>query len=150
MPHIGNFPERGFPKPLSISPGGFVPDEDTYDWDITGLRIRNAAALTLQNYSAQVSLPQGATVTKLILYGYRDDDAATLSLKLQRADRVGGATLMAQVVADWTTPYDSGYDDTISSPVIDNENYCYHLIVDIDPNDAVSDVEFTGAVIEWN
>jgi len=150
VPHIGNFPPRAFPKPLSISPGAFLAADDTQDWDITGLRIRNRAALTLQQYFAQICLPQGATVTKLILYAYRDDIQASINVKLQRADRAGGATLMAQALADWTTGYGSVYDDSISDPMIDNEGYCYYLIANIDPNDAVGDVEFTGAVIEWN
>ena len=149
MPHIGNFPYGIFPKPLSIGPSAFVPETDTQDWLIRGTYIQNRAALGLQEFSAAVYLPQGARVTKLTLYGYRDDGLAQLLLQLARSSSAGVVTDMASVEADWTTGDSSGYDDTITDPVIDNENYSYHLVVTLTPNDAVNDIRFRRAQIDW-
>ena len=149
MPHIGNFPVIGFPKPLPIPPSAFVAAEDTFDWRFTATDLENRTQLTLSSFYAPVVLPQGVTVKKLTLYGFRDDALASMQLELLRNDRVGGHTTMAQIVADWITGHSSGYDDTITSPEIDNENYDYCLGLQLDPNDAVTDVCLTGALIEW-
>ena len=149
MPHIGYFPIIYYPKPLPISPSDFLSGTDTMDWNTTGLFLRNRVDLGLQNFYAPVYLPQGAIVTKLILYGYRDDALATLEFKLEHHDREGNKVIMAQVVADWISGYLSGFDDSITDPVIDNENRGYHVMVTIEPNDSFSDVAFMGALIEW-
>ena len=150
MPHIGNFPIIYFPKPLAIPPPAFVPNLDTQDWEITQAYVRNRAVLTQQVYVAPVYLPDGATVTKLTLYGGRVDVDAVMQLWLRRSNRQMGLETMATVLADWTTGYSSGYDDTIDYAVIDNENYDYSLELILDPNDAVEDVTFTGALIDWD
>ena len=150
MPHVGNFPERGHPKPLSIGPGAFVPGSNLHDWEIQQRFIKNRTALTDQYFYASVILPQGATVTKLTLHGYRDDVDAVLMLRLGRFDKVAAYTDMATVLADWTDGYGSGYDDSIDDPVIDNENYTYCLAANLNPNDSVEDVSFRCATIDWN
>ena len=149
MPHIGNFPERGHPKPLSVPPAAFVPGQDTYDWLITNGRVGHRAALVTQIYLAPVFLPQDSRVTKLTLFGYREDALSTLILRLHRVDDAGTVEEMALITADWTTGRSSGYDDTIVNPVIDNENYAYNLEVTMLMNDAVGDCYFARALIDW-
>lgn len=135
-------------KIVSIPPAAFVPTTDTQDWLIDGGKVRNNAVLDLQRFYAPAIFPNGVTVSKLTLYGFRNDPLATMVLELRRAGRVGSHTLMAQCTADWTDEYGSIYDDTITDPVIDNANYSYLLELSLHPNDAAQDVWLTGAVIE--
>ena len=135
-------------KIVSIPAAAFVPSLDTYDWTISYETLWNRASLELQAYYAPVNLPHGATVSKLTLYGYRDDALASLELFMWRMDRITGGMEMAYINADWALGWGSGYDDTIVSPVIDTENYSYVLDVRLDPNDDASEVRFSGAKIE--
>ena len=148
-PNVGNFP-REYPRPLAIPPSAFVPQLDTQDWEILQIYVRNRSILTQQNYYAPVYLPDGVTVNKLTLHGNRDDADAVMVLCLRRNNRQGVLEAMALVTADWTTGYSSKSDEAIDYPVIDNENYDYSLELTLDPNDAVTDVEFTGSLIGWN
>ena len=148
-PHVGYFP-REYPKPLSIGPPGFVPQEDTYDWLIVGGTLKNRAVLTEQLFSCPILLPHGVTVTKLTLYGFRDDGLATLMVTLQRATTIGATEPMTSKTADWTTGDSSGESTAILNPVIDNNNYAYFLTLQLDPNDSVEDVKFRSIRIDWN
>ena len=149
MPHIGNFPERGFPKPLAINGAAFVPSDDTHQWTIQANLLLNRVTLEFQNFWAPVYLPQGAKITKITMYGYRDDVLATMECVLLRVDNLGDVISMGWVTADWTDGNGSGYDDTISPDTIDNENYSYGLNLKLDPNDDVQDVKFFRFVIDW-
>ena len=149
MPNIGNFPERGCPKPLSIGPPNIVPQNDGIDWNIDGSELRKNVSLELGLYWVPVYLPDRAVVTKLTLYGYRDDVLSGLSIILRRASNVGVTDDMANVEATWTDGDGSGYDDTIDNAVIDNENYSYIIALSLTPNDSVNDVRFRRAQIDW-
>ena len=149
MPHIGNFPAPGYPKPLSINPCAFRPEVDTYDYTINQQVCRNQTSLTEQYFFAPVYLPHGATVTKFTFYGYRDDVLSTMRATLQKVNRPGVVTTLAEVIADWTIGESSGYDDTILQPVIDNENYSYIVRLFLDPNDDVMDCYGRAMVIDW-
>ena len=149
MPHIGYFPIIYYPKPLSVNPSAFLSVDDQYDWLDAGLGFQNRASVAEQEFHAPVCLPTGARVTKLTLYGYRDDVLATLRMRLQRVRPGYLFDLMAEVVADWTGGGGSGYDDTIDFDVIDNDQYHYRLNLTLDPNDAVGDVCLYWAKIDW-
>jgi len=149
MPNVGNFPEKGFPKPPSIGPPNIFPRDDGVDWYINGNELRKNVSLEMGLYWVPVHLPQGARVTKLTLYGYRDDVLAGLSIFLRRASNVGVTDDMATVAATWTDGNGSGYDDTIDNAVIDNENYSYIMDLSLSPNDSVNDVRFRRAQIDW-
>jgi len=141
---------RAVHSPLSFPPPAFLPGDDTYDFDIACNYLMNRASLEMQLFRAPVILPQGVTVTKLTLYGYRDDAAATLQLILQRGSRTGMPLSMAMVTAGWTTGNNSGYIDSIDYATIDNETYNYTLQIMLNPNDSVNDVKLTGALIEFS
>ena len=147
MPNIGNFPFRL--SPLSIPPSAFVPYDDSYDWMISYEVLNNRTSLEVHVYYAPVILPQGVTVSKLTLYGYRNDALAVMMLTLRRVARDATAVEMASITAGWTIEWDSAYDDTIGYATIDNENYSYVLEIELDPNDDVGDVRFSGAKIEF-
>ena len=141
---------RAVHSPMSIPAPAFVPGRDTHDWSIDCLTVRNYTALTMQYFHALVILPDGVTVAKVTLYGFRNDELATLELSLRRGDRAGNFVPMVTVTADWTTGYSSGYSDTIDYATIDNANYIYGFRLGLDPNDDVNDVRFTGAKIEFS
>lgn len=149
MPHIGNFPERGYPKPLSIPPSVFMPEEDTFDYHCTEYDLRNSTTLTIQEFYAPVYLPHKATVTKLTLYGHRMTAESVLILGLWRANRTGQLFAMTAVMADWTDGDGSKSKTTITDPVIDNVNCTYSLRLSIDPDAIVSDCSFLCGAIEW-
>ena len=149
MPHIGNFPVPAFPRPLSIGPSAFIPSQDTYDWDITQLRIQNRTSLNNQIYFAPVYLPHKAKVTKLTLYGYRDDELSVFGIQLLRLQVPAGSDIMAMVGGYWTNGNNSGSEDTIAYSVIDNVNCHYAIFMNLNPNDDVLDCKFQRVVIDW-
>ena len=150
MPHVGNFPRGIYPEPLSIGPEPFNPLNEGYDFIRNEQYLRHNTSLTLQFFYASVILPQGAKVRKLTLYGHRDDDLALMRLTMWRSNRALGTNQMAQVTAGWTDGAGSGETTTITQYTIDNVNYTYDLQVELDPNDSILDVRFTGAKIEWS
>lgn len=136
--------------PLSVPPSAFKPTVDTDDWSDGGVYLINRVALAEQNYYAPIYFPDKVTVTALTLYGYRDLAAAAMSLALYRMDRIGGATLMASVIANWIGGYSHLSDSTITAPIIDNVNYQYVLYLSLDPSIAVLEVRFSGATITFS
>ena len=149
MPHIGSFPAVGFPKPFIVPAPAFVPLGSDQDWIIKLKELRNKASLSSQEFNAPVCLPNGVTVTKLTLVGYRTAEVDTLELRLIRVSSAGSEQIMATVVADWLYGYGSTETTTISYAKIDNANYFYGLRADVDPDSVVTDARFTRAVIEW-
>lgn len=135
-------------KTVAIASSEFITGTDTNDWIMTEQFLRNNTVLTAQLFYAPVILPDGATVSKLTLYGYRNDELATMSLILGKTDGAGAYSEMAQVDATWTDGYNSGYDDTINFPLVDNANYVYMLRLTLEPNDDALDVRFCKAKIE--
>lgn len=136
-------------NPLSIPPCQFVPYNDTYLFSITDTRLQNRTVLSNQYFLAALNFPNGVTITKMTLYGYRTAAGGNLTLYLKRTSFIEVDSLMAQVSAGWTDGLNSGYDDSISFSVIDNTTYAYHLIVAIDPGVAGTDAFLTGAKIEF-
>ncbi|MBA7495770.1 hypothetical protein ES702_06359 [subsurface metagenome] len=147
MPNRGYFPPRL--SPLSISPAAFGPYLDTYDYMIGYDQLRNATSLELQSFVAPLILPDGVTVTKMTLYGNREDALAEMSISLYRFTEGVAAGQMAVVIADWTSGYSSGYTETIANPTIDNANYGYGFNLQLDPNDDVTEVNFRRVKIEF-
>jgi len=138
-------------NPLSIPPSAFVPRLDTYDWDQSYRWLKNRTVLNVQTFSAPVYLPQGATVTKTVLYGYRDVDnvSSILSLNMKGTWRDDTDFIMSAIEANWSDGYGSVEDVTIVYPIIDNESRHYSVTLGINPLASVDDTFFTGAVVEF-
>jgi len=147
MPNRGYFPPRL--SSLSIPPPAFVPGDSDQDWVIDEYWIKNKISLDEQGYRAPVIFPNGLTVTKLTLHGFRDNAFASMYLQLIRNDKTRNITVMALIKADWTDGASSKYEDTIEYATIDNVNYTYLLWLKLNPNDSVNDVKFYAATIEF-
>lgn len=137
-------------SPIAIPAGHFMPTYDTDDWTRDATGLRNRSTLNLQHFYTPIYFPDGVTVSKLTLYGYRNDADAIMYLYLYRLDHTSTSTAMANVIADWTSGNSSGYDDSISNATIDNDTYSYYLRVDLDPNDNVADVKFISAEVAFS
>jgi len=135
--------------PLAIPPAAFTPYLDTYDYTLDVTDLMNRTALGPQYFMAPVNFPDKVTVTALTLYGWRLAAPAVMILALFRVTRSNVMVQMSSVTADWGGAYGSLTDSTIANPIVDNVNYQYVLQLTLDPNTAVTDVQFTGATITF-
>ena len=113
MPHIGNFPGPGYPRPLSIHGAAFLPEADFVNYCFGPKGLQSATSLGMQSFYAPFYLPQGATIKKLTLVGYRDDALANMVATMSRTSDVFVSDTLATVAADWVDGHGSKYDDTI-------------------------------------
>ena len=149
MPHIGNFPERGFPKPLIVGSTCFKAQLNTYTYSQT-YGMLTGHGTDLQSFFATVYLPDKARINKITLLGYRDDDLATMYVrlfKIAKSDCV--QTQLANVDATGTPGWSSWYTETITDPVIDLDNFWYQLLLYFDPNDSAMDVRLNAIQLDW-
>ncbi|MCL5256441.1 MAG: hypothetical protein M1319_01420 [Chloroflexi bacterium] len=111
---------------LSVPPSAFTPWNSavSYENHSTYLRlVGNAGAFT-----APVYLPQGAKVTKLVVYCLDNDAAAGCQVVL-------GRTAVNSAVPEWLARVNSSdsatvqklMDNTIVHPTINNGSYSYYL-----------------------
>jgi len=123
-----------FASPISIHPSRFLPLQDDVDFycNYAGLRKRTDPAAG-QFYSPLV-LPNGLTITKLTMYAYCMVAGSVVSIRLNYVTNAGVQTQMAECENYWSDGDGSDYDDSITSPVIDNINYSYCIHCIIDPN----------------
>lgn len=135
-------------KPVMVSCAAFIASTAAGGWTLDGNQLVNSGLLS-QYFYAGVNLPDGLDVSELRLYGYRDDAAATLEVKLYRSAGAGSSTEMASVTANWTSGWSNLPDSTISSATVDNSTYCYYLRLQLDPNNAVGDVTLGAARISF-
>jgi len=155
MPHIGNFPPVGYPSPLAVPACAFLPHDDTVQFTIATERIQNRATLVGQLFEAPLWLPQGATITKVKLWAYRNDALATLLIRLYRTHKTGTHTNVLgapnTLSADWTNGNGSieTTDFVEGLNIIDNVLYSYGVLTEISPNDNETDVKFYCADIFW-
>ena len=149
MPHVGNFPGPGYPKPLAIHPTAFESYDDTQDWVKNYNELRNNIVALPQNYYAPVFLPHKATIRKVTLYGRRMGAADNITLYLYRDNRAGTQQELCVLVTNWTLGFSSISTEEISNPVIDNEGYDYCALVTLDPDVEPTQCTLTGVKIDW-
>ena len=139
-----------YPSPITIHPSAFTPQDDTVDYHCYEGGLRRRADLAAGYFHAPVDLPHGVTVSKLILYGFRNDAAAALELILRCVTNTGSVNPMATILADWTDDNGSKEETSIGYATVDNANNSYYLYCQINPNDNVWDVILRRAVIEFS
>ena len=141
---------------LTIPAAAFTPFEDGYDYENHGryLFIKSGVSGPYGWFSAPVSLPHGATVTKMTFHWY-DDDTQGLSrngiARLQRT-RFGQGNFEEMAYAE--TPnaasgYGSTSDTTISYATIDNSQYAYWVVWDLPVSGSGISVKGCDVVIEY-
>jgi hypothetical protein len=102
-----------------------------------------------REFVAAVNLPNGATVTSLKSYFYRDDAASTIVCSLERYAGDATNVQMALCTSASTAGDHNVEDTTITSGTINNSAYSYNLVVTIDNNNAITDAKFYMAVITY-
>lgn len=141
----------GGPGFLSIPARGFIPaDEDNIWYYVNG----DIAIGTLTGYNifqAPLNVPNGATITKLVLYYYDTSHDYDIMLYLFRKPLAGGNEQeMARVQSYYQPGYDYYTDETISYSIIDMQNYVYHLEVRFpSPYDYGNALRFVGARVDY-
>jgi hypothetical protein len=140
---------RALMSPISVAASSFLPRYDTHDWFNENSVLRNRVTLNSQVFESPIFFPSGVTVTQLTLYGRRNDALSAMNLFLRRRDHAGALVTMANVTANWTDDYGDISDNTITSPVINNTDYTYYLLLVLDPNDDVTDIMFVSAHVSF-
>ena len=93
-------PVPGGPGYYSITSGEMVPTDYTIEYQAAQGWISTTLESTLRDstlYAAGLHLPQGARVTKLVVYGYDDDPVDNFWYRIAGITLDGGAVLMQDV-----------------------------------------------------
>jgi len=129
---------------ISVSPPAFRPTYDTTGHRIESTFMRKSGSGDA-NFHTDIQLPDGATVTKLILW-YDDSSPADGYCTLWRTPFSIHGLEMAKVDTDGEAGVrDSDEDDTINYAVVDNSSYAYGLTVNLPDNS----IDIYGVVIEY-
>lgn len=135
---------------LVISPTELVPQNDGEDYSNGAGITYSGSATETATLRCGIHLPNGAVVTSLKVYWFRNDASAGGGCLLRNNGFSGGAsTDMADASSNASSGYHSVEDTSISDATIDNTAKTYHLFVSLNPNDDAADVGFTGAVITY-
>jgi len=101
---------------------------------------------------ADVSLPDGCSITKIKVYWNRGDAAATGTMALYRYEKANPTatlTLLASADSNASTGQHP-VETTLGTPeVVDNTKYGYYFYSELNPNDSTLDVECNGCEIEF-
>jgi hypothetical protein len=112
---------------VTLPAAAFTPGADGYDFVSFGSSLEYFGG-ALGWYYAPVSLPQGATVTKMTFYFYDASTSSNEYTYLYRTDLVSNATdQMAYVDSYFAGGYGARSDDTIAYATVDNSRYMYYL-----------------------
>lgn len=119
----------GGPGFVSTSGFAFYPRSGSglVEYTIQGL-MYNPMPTTSQVFMAPVNLPNGAIVTKVVIY-YYDESSDDMNVYLTRVPLVSGIEIMATVVSSGNSGYGWAQTEVITNQVIDLQNYAYYLFV---------------------
>lgn len=110
----------------SISPAAFAPADEAYQYSRLGQKLtpNNSSSSA---YYAPVSLPHGATVTKLTFHWNDTDGTFNASISLDRSAFTGFVSTMASAASSGSGGNGSTTDSTVSNAAVDNSQYDYLL-----------------------
>jgi len=135
----------------TIHPSDFFKDWEYIAPEISANFVRSSSDTAPVKVHAPIHLPNGATITSLKLYWFRNDAAASGQAKLLRLRLVDTNVYeLAAANSDSSAGHHEVEDTTINEPIVDNTNYAYFLELLIAPNDAKGDVYAKGAVITYS
>jgi hypothetical protein len=131
-----------------ISP--FDPNPETTNYTFTQQPSGINGEITGLTLNSSIHLPQGAIITHLRVYYYRDDAAAVGEVMLLRTPANGIGTDHLIDITYTGTGGRTYIDGDISSyNVVNNDTYFYRLYISLEPNDSVEDVSFISAVVTY-
>ncbi len=141
----------GGPGFLSIPARGFIPADEDNIWYYVNGEIAIGSLTGYNIFQAPLNVPNGATITKLVLYYYDTSHDYDIMLYLFRKPLAGGNEQEMARVQSWYEPgYDYYTDETIANNVIDMQNYVYHLEVRFpSPYNTGNDLRFVGARVDY-
>lgn len=139
-------------KYLMINPISLIGNSDQVDYIFTNGKLTNRTTLTEQTFYAPLVLPDGVTITEVVLYGCTNHASATLRItSLNRILMSTGAytSLNVSLSISGTGGYQNATDNTLANNVIENTQYSYYFIIGIDPGAAVGDCELDGIRVAY-
>ena len=123
-------PVPGGPGFYSQHAIAFRPYQSTMSWAFWDGELYNPGG-TDSEFDASLSLPNGATITKLVAYYYDACGSHDLTVRLLRD--ASGSNLGDNMAELNSSGAPGGYsyteDSTVNYPVIDQQSYSYRLVV---------------------
>lgn len=120
-------PVPGGPGFIMINPFAFRPYYTTTPWGYYGIDLYNPSLTDASNMRAALTLPHGATITKVTLY-YIDGSSKDLTLFLVRVSGNLNMKYLANVITSGNVP-----DERVISVepsafnIVDNQSFSYYL-----------------------
>ena len=152
-------PVPGGPGYYSISSGEMGPTDHTIGYQAAGGWISTTVESTLRPdttlYAAGLHLPQGARITKLVVYGYDDDTSQNFGYRALGVTLDGGAVLF-QNVTDWANSGTSGGNlvgevaANDGEDIVDNSIYSYLVIADLPVASGGSELKIMGFRVDYS
>ena len=120
---------------VSLSPAAFIPaepdvDDVTYDPDDLTSNAEN------KSFFASVNIPQGATLTKCIVYGNAAATAESFAFIRVHHDGTGDEIVSAANIG-------TEANTNVIYSIINNQEYSYQLWITLDTNDKIYGARIT-------
>lgn len=140
----------GGPGFESIPARAFKPSDEGGSWEWPDGELKPESDSTTQRFDAALNLPNGATMTKLVVYYYDTSHVYDLTIFLYRKPLAGGLEQEIARIGSW---YDDGYGyhatQDISYPEIDMQNYVYHIQVYFPVKDLGLPLRLVGVRVDY-
>ena len=127
----------GGPGFIMVSVFDFRPyyQEMNNAWVYLGPQVHNPHPSSYSYLVTGITLPHGATITKLTLYYLDNSTAYNLELYLTQNNGTGGSFTMASLETEGTAvAYRTLSTTAIDDPTVDNQNYSYSLYINLPPD----------------
>ena len=134
---------------FAVAPADLVPQDEHQLFSTINSRTYPGSTTDAANFNAGVHLPHGAIITSFKVFWYRSDASASASATLQRQNNVASSTEMALAHSNSSAGAHTVEDTSIVSGTVDNSAYTYQILIQLDPNDSISEVYFVGAIITF-
>lgn len=140
----------GGPGFIMVHPTAFVPINSTTEHSFGGGGYIYNPGTTLSFYEAAVNLPDGAKITKVVVY-YRDNSTANLEVTLAVIDMdTSSVSPMANIISAGASPTNQVLEDTTISPdTIDNQSNAYWIEAGL-PGGQGSNLRIRGIRIDFS
>ena len=140
----------GGPGFIMVSPFSFRPSSPQFNdmWETYNSGIYNSDP-SMIDMVAGLTLPHGATLTKMTIY-YKDNYASeNIYVGLRRGDGMSGSTTLANI---WSSGTETAFrygSVTISGSQVDNQMYSYYLFVRL-PGNASDNIVLANVRLDYD